>query len=503
MNNLQQAIDILCSDTLKPIVDMVIHSPESGVFVTQNAAGQTIFERDMGSEDGFRRVGVQGADPLLNQSVFAFDSLQKQRDNMFPENSVNHYPYAFERIAQVFDHKDRPDLIVQHTAGHNYDEKGGYLGEHGSLDITQSRAPFIMSGNSVRSFGFTDGHIKVIDVMPTLIELLNRVLNGQKGELFESIKETLDGKVNKEIIQDYVALDTSFEHIVVFLLDGCNSNILYSMIQANELPNLKALVNNGIALNQGTIASFPSVTLANHTSLLTGMHPGHHGVLHNAWWDKANNSEIVTESPATWHTSMQYLNSGIMTAFDILAKLTENPTTVAINEFADCGAVYSTFDLMRNNRSEILVTAANIFSDPLGILSEKFKDNQEYQLGSSVDHLAVRQILNILDGHWDSRNFEVPLFSWINMTLTDVSFHEGGPDSQIGRHALIDTDKRIGLVLDKLDSIGKLDKTLFVVLADHGMEETNPLIKGDWDVALQEAGLNFADESYGFIYFKN
>jgi hypothetical protein len=32
------------------------------------------------------------------------------------------------------------------------------------------------------------------------------------------------------------------------------------------------------------------------------------------------------------------------------------------------------------------------------------------------------------------------------------------------------------------------------------MEESNPEVTGDWDVALRDAGLSFRDEAYGFIY---
>ena len=38
-------------------------------------------------------------------------------------------------------------------------------------------------------------------------------------------------------------------------------------------------------------------------------------------------------------------------------------------------------------------------------------------------------------------------------------------------------------------------------MADHGMEETDPTCRGDWDVALVEAGVNAHDEAYGFLYF--
>ena len=44
------------------------------------------------------------------------------------------------------------------------------------------------------------------------------------------------------------------------------------------------------------------------------------------------------------------------------------------------------------------------------------------------------------------------------------------------------------------------DDTAFVLVADHGMQETDPTVTGDWDVALREAGIPFRDEGYSFLY---
>jgi hypothetical protein len=32
------------------------------------------------------------------------------------------------------------------------------------------------------------------------------------------------------------------------------------------------------------------------------------------------------------------------------------------------------------------------------------------------------------------------------------------------------------------------------------MEENDPAVRGDWDVALREAGLQLRDEGYSFLY---
>ena len=64
----------------------------------------------------------------------------------------------------------------------------------------------------------------------------------------------------------------------------------------------------------------------------------------------------------------------------------------------------------------------------------------------------------------------------------------------------MDTDARLGAILDAVEAAGKWDDTAFVLVADHGMEETNPDVRGDWGVDLREAGVSFRDEAYGFLY---
>ncbi len=63
-------------------------------------------------------------------------------------------------------------------------------------------------------------------------------------------------------------------HVVGLLWDGCNSNSLYALARAGELPNVARLLDRGCALRGGAVAEFPSVTLVNHTSALTGVGPG-------------------------------------------------------------------------------------------------------------------------------------------------------------------------------------------------------------------------------------
>jgi phosphonoacetate hydrolase len=63
-----------------------------------------------------------------------------------------------------------------------------------------------------------------------------------------------------------------------------------------------------------------------------------------------------------------------------------------------------------------------------------------------------------------------------------------------------DCDPRLGEVLAAIERAGAFDDTAFLLVADHGMEENDPSVRGDWDVALRDTGLQFRDEGYSFLY---
>ena len=90
---------------------------------------------------------------------------------------------------------------------------------------------------------------------------------------------------------------------------------------------------------------------------------------------------------------------------------------------------------------------------------------------------------------------------WCNFTLTDSAFHAGGPHSEIAEASVRDTDARVGEVLDAVERAGVFDDTAFVLVADHGMQQTDP----DGHAAtgtsrLRDAGITFRDEGYRFLY---
>ena len=122
--------------------------------------------------DGYEVVETRGANPLANQSPDAFTPLAEELAHLNPHRSENAYPHAFDHAAQLFDHPAAPDLCVLHSADHNWEDQGGHLGEHGSLGVVQARAPLVMAGKGVRHDGLVPRSARLVDVAPTVLELL-------------------------------------------------------------------------------------------------------------------------------------------------------------------------------------------------------------------------------------------------------------------------------------------------------------------------------------------
>ena len=482
---------------LEPIVEMVL-THHDGVYEARAIDGFVRFARQPTDRGwAFEVKETEGRNPIGDQAVDRFAGLESELANRFPPRRDNAYPHAYEQISQLFDATHAPDLCVIHTAAHNWEDHGGHRGEHGSLAVVQARAPFIAAGKGVRNLGMVDRAARLVDVAPTICTLLGtapvsgRSLNGTVHD------DMLLARQDGEALVDLLDPLERPSHVVAFLLDGANPNVLYAMAARGEAPNVARLMEMGSTLRFGAMAGLPTVTLANHTSNLTGAYPGHHQVLHNAWYDRHGAQQVITNSPLHWPTAMQWLADGTETIHSAVHRTWADAFSASINEPCDVAADYSTFDFFR--RGEI----PPIPQSPEGLphVTERFvRPIKEYGWASVVDHLAVEQAVGIWEGHYRDVTYPAPRFMWVNFTLTDTAFHAGGPHSDVGAAAVRDTDARIGDILAAVERAGAFDDTAFLLVADHGMEETDPEVTGDWDVALRDAEIPFRDEGYGFVY---
>ncbi len=486
-------VEALVDPECEDIVEMVLHSPALDTYTATAVDGSVTFTRERsGRSWRYREVSTSGRNPLASAQTDRFLGHRSERSSVFPTRLENSYPFAFDSVAQFFDAPTAPDLLATHTARHLVD---GYLGQHGSLGTVQARAPFLASGAGVRSLGTIPEATRVVNVAPTVAALLGIAPHpegiGPNGERDpEALLRRQDGEVERAILEG-----TTADHVVVFLLDGCNANLLADVMAAAEAPHMAGLLDAGTMFGHGSMASLPTATLANHTTAITGAHPGHSGVLHNAWVTRAADGSVsgevdLLDLEQIWWSS-SHVSGEVETLFEAVERTWPGAFTCATFEFCDRGAGFSTFALVRDGTASDLPAEEEVRH--LG------GDNpsDRYRFMSRVDHLSLTHTLACWSG--EVRD-EPPKLSWCSLALTDEAGHESGPHGAAARAAVRDSDARVGEVIEAVERAGVLDSTAFVVIADHGMEQADPGLDRTWDPVLASTGVVHSDVGGGLIY---
>jgi phosphonoacetate hydrolase len=300
----ERALTVLLDSALAHVVGLVCWRVDDVVHVADSDGHVTV------APDGTTTL-LRGRDPLVDQDPFS--------------DSTSAYPFAGVRLHSVFADERAPDLAVVHTGTHWFPNRGGHPGEHGSLNGPQSRAPLLLSGPGVRERGIVERVARTVDVAATLAHLAGGTVDDMEGTPLDLVVPAA-------------------RHVVGLLWDGAPSAELLTLAQRGDLPNVRRLLDRGCALRGGAIAEFPSVTLVNHTCALTGVGPGRHGIVNNAFFDRATGEQVVPNSSASWHRATDWLRPGVRTVFE---RLPRGTASACVNEPVDRGAGYSTFAVIR------------------------------------------------------------------------------------------------------------------------------------------------------------
>jgi hypothetical protein len=446
---------------------------------------------------------LEGRHPLPSTDPMAFLPYEREVADPSPDHGRNSYPLPWPRLSSFFADPRSPDVAIVHTAGHFFPEVGGHHGEHGSLDVIQSRAPLLLSGAGVRLRGRVAEHARLVDVMPTL---------AHAAGVPATMLTDLDGRVLDHLVEP------GADRVIGLLWDGGHPGSLLELAERGELPAVARLLERGCVLEGGAVAEFPSLTLVNHTSLLTGVGPGRHGVVGNVYWDRAEGRRVVPNDASTWHRTAELYRPGVTTLFEAVTAARPGTRTASVNEMTDRGAWASTFGLVRaaleggattagdpgsEASRDFLGVVRRMLPDPLSsplVTAARCHEDDDYAFYSAIDLLGLATMTGLFSAPED----EQPVLAWWSQYTTDAGHHAGGPRSGIATDALRDCDRRLGVLLDHLEARGLLEGTLILLTADHGFEAADPDQRGMWtdavSAALEPLGVAWRDEGPGFLY---
>ncbi len=263
--------------------------------------------------------------------------------------------------------------------------------------------------------------------------------------------------------------------VVVVSLDGFAS--FYLNDPKADLPTLRRLADEGVVA-RGMKASLPTMTWPNHTTLVTGVSPGRHGVIANNYWDREKAvSKTLIADPI-------FLKDEIVkvpTVYDVVHDA--GLKTAGINWPAARGA--PTLDwTLPDVHSNSLFTA---YATP-GLLDEmrsagiKFDHFEEWsKKGESHmrDELYTKTLVHVIKEHR-------PNLALVHLIDADHLQHLHGPRSPEVYKALRVLDDYVKEIWEVMEKEFPGRATLMVV-SDHGFSEVRQKIQPN--VLLRQAGL--------------
>ncbi len=247
-----------------------------------------------------------------------------------------------------------------------------------------------------------------------------------------------------------------------------------------DLPTLRWMAANG-ARAAGMETSFPSVTWPTHTSLVTGVHPGRHGVLANSYYDRAQNKRVPL-LPDPLFDKEEIVKAP--TIYDVahLAGF----KTAGVNWPASRNAKHLTWQVNDVGEQALYEKAAtpSLLAE-LKTLGIPFEKQSEWakagNLGkASRDWMYTRIAEHILRTHQ-------PNVLVIHYVTVDAFAHSNGGRSPEVLWAGNDSDHRVRELIDTVKAAGLADRTTFFITSDHGFSDYTKNI--NVNVLLRDQGL--------------
>ncbi len=455
---------------------------EPGAYEVWAARGMVRFRRLLGDDGSleFQVVEQIGENPIGCQDPHALSTVAKEKEaaklsgfdphdpaRRFIAPEQQSYPFAYERLAQLFDSPNAPDLVISPRDWC----WGVQPGIHGGLQVRQARGPLWFSGPGLQT-GRYRLPARAVDIAPTCLAALGFPLidgadasgrtSSERGVAPDALLARQDGRVLREILDPDAKRP---DRLYIFLIDGIHPTELEDRLERDPkaLPNLRRLLRNAAVLISGSIVNFPSITWPSHTAIGTGAWCGHHDVVNPTYYLREKR-EFVSPQGQQEHSEgfVSPHVEGLHEAFHRVKG--EEILTAAIYAPFGRGADHAVLE-GRNlgNRARLKALTQECAADE----NPRWQtDGQRTVARESVaDTRGVAQVIEL----FTREDLPAPSFVFHELIVTDGAGHDYGPHHEGLREALDESDRRIGRVLDLLEKRGLFDETLFVVTADHGM----------------------------------
>jgi phosphonoacetate hydrolase len=470
-------------------VDLVITCRDR-TYEVWASRGMVRFQRVVrGGRLEFPIVEQIGENPIADQRhtliATCAEELQAAAQGGHPTADVNQafiepgqvsYPYAYERIAQLFDSPFAPDLVISPKCY----AFGRQRGQHGALDIVQSRAPLAFAGPGIKPGSYTSAP-RHVDIAPTICHLMGfpRIdgqdctgrTSAERGVGADVYLKRQDGRVLDEIVDG----GGRPQRVYCVIFDGLSNSELQSLLAADDpgVTNLRRILDRSAFFTFGSTVNFPSITWPSHSTILTGAWCGHHDIVNPTYYARDARQALAPQGQGMMTEG--YLGGGVETLYEAFRRVL-GPTafTANIHEPQGRGADHAALErrvVGPRDRLKALTTDCVDSIHPRYLAEGREGVYRE----ALLDARGMAQV-EVL---FDDPSHPLPVLVVHEFALTDGAGHDYGPHSAGLRTAVAETDRRLGQVLDMLHAKGLIDSTLFVFTSDHGMAAQNVSLRAN------------------------
>jgi alkaline phosphatase D len=217
-------------------------------------------------------------------------------------------------------------------------------------------------------------------------------------------------------------------YVVLVSFDGFR----HDYVSRFKLPFFQEFIRKGAAA-EALIPSFPSKTFPNHYTLVTGLYPGHHGLVDNAFYDPALRQYYAIRDRGA----------------------VQNPV------------YYGGTPLWQLAQQQGLKTASFFWVGSEAPVQGKYPDYYFDYDESVPNKKRVDQTIAWLK----LPPAERPHFISLYFSLVDTEGHHSGPNSQALRETVLRADSLLGHLMHGLKTVSL--PVNVIVVSDHGMMELN------------------------------
>lgn len=231
-------------------------------------------------------------------------------------------------------------------------------------------------------------------------------------------------------------------------------------IDPTVMPNVQGLIDSGTTYSESR-SVFSAETIPNHIAMMTGVNPDRNGIPTNNFWDRDAGGDKDGEDLD---------NPNELTAKTMFTWIDEECRSGAtpLNPDISTGAVLSKTYLWEVFRGDAVDPQSNDIN-LTNLQPDSHWDPQTSPgyIGPGSEHTPD----NFTGPEAVSRLPEVD-FMFVNLGDVDRSSHAAGAGARQGSRNT--ADQQVGNIIAALQDAGRWDKTIMILVSDHGMDFSDP-----------------------------